>query len=217
MAVKSDREYRDMTMEIRTAENEEAPEEEKIVRGYASTFNEPYTLFEDDNWRFNEVVDARAFDNTDMSDVIMQYDHEGRVFARMSNNTLTVTPDEKGLLIEADLGGTELGRQLYEEIRGGYTNKMSFGFTVDDEETRDMEDVDGKALTVRTITSVRKLYDVSAVSLPANDATSISVRSLTDGEIERIRAERLEAERVETERRRAIVTAKAMLNGGNNE
>ena len=212
MAVKSDREYRDMTMEIRTAENEEAPEERKVVKGYASTFNEPYTLYENDDWRFNEVVDARAFDNTDMSDVIMQYDHEGRVFARMSNNTLTVVPDERGLLIEADLGGTELGRQLFEEIRGGYTNKMSFGFTVDGEDILDTKDVDGKALTVRTITSVRKLYDVSAVSLPANDATSISVRSLTDGEIERIRAERLEAEKLELRRRKLL--ARAKLNGG---
>ena len=183
-------------MEVRTAENEEAPEERKVVTGYASTFNEPYTLYENDDWRFNEVVDARAFDNTDMSDVIMQYDHEGRVFARMSNNTLTVIPDERGLLIEADLGGTELGRQLFEEIRGGYTNKMSFGFTVDGEDYLDTKDADGKALTVRTITSVRKLYDVSAVSLPANDATSISVRNLTNGEIERIQAERLEAERL---------------------
>lgn len=212
MAVKNDREYRDMTMEIRTAENEEAPEERKVVTGYASTFNEPYTLYENDDWRFNEVVDARAFDNTDMSDVILQYDHCGRVFARISNNTLTVTPDEKGLLIEADLGGTELGRQLFEEIRGGYTNKMSFGFTVDGEDYLDTKDADGKALTVRTITSVRKLYDVSAVSLPANDATSISVRSLTDGEIERIRAERLEAEALELRRRKLL--ARAKLNGG---
>lgn len=212
MAVKSNREYRDMTMEVRTAETEEASDNRKMVTGYASTFNEPYTLYENDDWRFNEVVDARAFDNTDMSDVIMQYDHEGRVFARMSNNTLTVAPDERGLLIEADLGGTELGRQLFEEIRGGYTNKMSFGFTVDGEEILDTKDVDGKDLTVRTITSVRKLYDVSAVSLPANDATSISVRSLTDGEIERIRAERLEAEALELRRRKLL--AKAKLNGG---
>ena len=213
MAVKNDREYRDMTMEIRSAETEDAEQEErKVVTGYASTFNEPYTLYEDEDWRFDEVVDARAFDKTDMSDVIMQYDHEGRVFARMSNNTLTVTPDEKGLLIEADLGGTELGRQLYEEIRGGYTNKMSFGFTVDGEEIRDMKAADGKTLTVRTITSVRKLYDVSAVSLPANDATSISVRTLTDGEIERIQAERLEAEKLELRRRKLL--AKAKLNGG---
>ena len=213
MAVKNDREYRDMTMEIRSAENEEVEQDErKIVTGYASTFNEPYTLYENDDWRFNEVVDARAFENTDMSDVIMQYDHEGRVFARISNSTLTVTPDERGLLIEADLGGTELGRQLFEEIRGGYTNKMSFGFTVDGEEILDTKDADGKDLTVRTITSVRKLYDVSAVSLPANDATSISVRTLTDGEIERIQAERLEAEALELRRRKLL--ARAKLNGG---
>ena len=206
MAVKSEREYRDMTMEIRSAENEEVEQEDrKVVTGYASTFNEPYTLYEDENWRFKEVVDARAFDNTDMSDTIMQFDHSGRVFARISNNTLKVTPDERGLLIEADLGGTELGRQLYEEIRGGYTNKMSFGFTVDGDEMLDTKDVDGKALTVRTITSVRKLYDVSAVSLPANDATSISVRNLTDGEIERIQAERLEAEKLELRRKKLML------------
>lgn len=211
MPIKSDREYRDMTIEVRTAETEE-PDSRMMVRGYASTFNQPYTLYESDDWRFDEVVDRDAFGETDMSDTVLQYDHQGRVFARISNNTLSVTPDERGLLIEADLSGTELGRQLYEEIKGGYTNKMSFGFTVKDEDYLDTKADDGKALTVRTIKSVRKLYDVSAVSIPANDATSISVRNLTDGEIERIRAERLEAERLELRRRKLI--AKAKLNGG---
>lgn len=206
MPMKNDREYRNMVLEVRDLQEDER----KIVVGYASTFDEPYTLYEDGDWRFDEVVDANAFDNTDMSDVIMQYDHEGRVFARISNNTLTVTPDERGLLIEADLGGTELGRQLYEEIRGGYTNKMSFGFTVDGEEITDRKQPDGSVITERRITSVRKLYDVSAVSLPANDATSISVRSLTDGEIKRIQAERLEAEKMELARRRLEVRAKAL-------
>jgi len=208
MPQKNDREYRNMIMEVRTDE-EPSQDEQMIVRGYASTFDEPYTLYESDSWRLDEVVDARAFDNTDMSDVIMQYDHEGRVFARISNDTLKVTPDERGLLIEADLGGTELGRQLYEEIRGGYTNKMSFGFTVDDDEVLDTKE-DGKALTVRTIKSVRKLYDVSAVSLPANDATSISVRKLTDGEIDRIRAERLAAEELELRKRKLKVKAEIL-------
>lgn len=215
MAVKSDREYRDMTMEVRAAEEVEIPDERKIVTGYASTFNNPYTLYEDENWRFKEVVDARAFDNTDMSDVIMQFDHSGRVFARISNNTLKVTPDERGLLIEADLGGTELGRQLYEEIAGGYTDKMSFGFIVDKDEELRTEAEDGRVDILRTITGISKLFDVSAVSIPANDATSIAVRNLTDGVIEKIRAERLEAERIETERRRAIVKAKAIMSGGN--
>jgi len=211
MPVKSDREYRNMTLEIRTEPN--AAEEKKlIVEGYASTFDEPYTLYEGDNWKYQEIVDARAFDNTDMADVIMQYDHAGRVFARKSNNTLTVTPDERGLFISADLGGTELGRQLYEEIRGGYTNKMSFGFTVDGDEEVRAKDPDGYLTITRRITSVRKLYDVSAVSIPANDATSISVRNLTDGVIERIQAERLEEEKLELRRRKLL--AKAKLNGG---
>lgn len=218
MPMKNNREYRDMTLNIverdDTAEGAEQSGELR-VSGYASTFNEPYVLYSDDELVYREQVDSNAFADTDMSDVIMQYDHEGRVFARTSNNTLTVLPDEKGLFIEADLGGTELGRQLYEEIRGGYTNKMSFGFIVsDDEETRSTAE-DGRADILRTITGVSKLFDVSAVSIPANNATSISVRNLTDGVIEQIRAERLEAERTETERRRAIVKAKALLSGGN--
>ena len=217
MPIKSNREYRDMRLDIVTrAEGDEDPaEERKIVNGYASTFNEPYTLYEDDNLVYREQVDASAFDNTDMSDVIMQYNHEGRVFARISNNTLRVQPDDQGLFIEADLGGTELGRQLYEEIAGGYTDKMSFGFIVDKDEELRTEAADGRVDILRTITSISKLFDVSAVSIPANDATSIAVRNLTDGVIERIRAERLEAERIETERRRAIVKAKAIMSGGN--
>jgi HK97 family phage prohead protease len=199
----------------RAEDDQDSAEERMIVNGYASTFNEPYTLYEDDDLSYREQVDASAFHNTDMSDVIMQYNHEGRVFARISNNTLSVSTDERGLFIEADLGGTELGRQLFEEIAGGYTDKMSFGFIVDKDEELRTEAADGRVDILRTITSISKLFDVSAVSIPANDATSIAVRNLTDGVIEQIRAERLEAERIETERRRAIVKAKAIMSGGN--
>ena len=202
MPVKNDREYRNLMLEIRTPEEGEPEQREMIVEGYASTFNEPYTLYEDKDFRFQEVVDQNAFANTDMSDVIFQYNHEGRVFARTSNNTLSIIPDEQGLFISANLGGTEAGRDLYEEIRGGYTNKMSFGFTVDgDEEVRTSEP-DGFITITRRITSVQKLYDVSAVSIPANDATSISVRTLTDGVIEKVKAERLEKEQLELRRRK---------------
>lgn len=202
MPVKNDREYRNLMLEIRTPEEGEPEQREMIVEGYASTFNEPYTLYEDKDFRFQEVVDQNAFANTDMSDVIFQYNHEGRVFARTSNNTLSITPDEQGLFISANLGGTEAGRDLYEEIRGGYTNKMSFGFTVDgDEEVRTSEP-DGFITITRRIISVQKLYDVSAVSIPANDATSISVRTLTDGVIEKVKAERLEKEQLELRRRK---------------
>ena len=104
-----------------------------IVEGYATTFEQPYTLYSDSSYELREVVDGHAFDKTDMSDVIMQYDHEGRVFARNRNKTLSLSPDENGLKITANLGGTEIGRQLYQEIKGGYTDRMSFAFIVSDE------------------------------------------------------------------------------------
>lgn len=186
--IPNEREYRDFTLAI--IEKEDENDEKMEVRGYASTFNEPYTLYEDDEIVIQEQVSEKAFDGADMSDVILQYNHEGRVFARMSNGTLEVAPDEKGLAIRANLGGTDIGRQLYEEIKGGYTNKMSYGYRVSGAEWEQRTLEDGRLLDLRTVTQVSKVYDVSAVSIPANDGTSISVRTLTDGEVERVKAER---------------------------
>lgn len=182
--------------------------EARIVEGYATTFNQPYELWRDGpDYIFLEQVDRGAFDKTDMSDVIMQYDHEGRVFARTNNGTLTLAADDHGLHIRADLGGTEIGRQLYEEIKGGYTDKMSFGFTVDADERLITEEA-GVVTILRTIKSIGKLYDVSAVSLPANNATEISARSWCDGVIAQLTEERREAEARERKKQKI----KIMLN-----
>ncbi len=189
----NEREYRD----IRLSEIEvrEAEDGRKIVEGYATTFNEEYKLWGDERYQVLESVDMNAFAETDMSDVIMQYDHEGRVFARTSNGTLKLEADEHGLKITADLGGTEQGRQLYEEIKGGYTTKMSFGFRVKTaERTIEEDEVTGNVKVHRKITAIEKLYDVSAVSLPANDATEISARNLGEGVIAEIEQERLAEE-----------------------
>ena len=173
------REYRNVTMSVRAQSGDD---DRMIVEGYATIFNQPYELYRYDNRIVMEQVDAQAFDRCDMSDVIMQYDHQGRVFARTRNNTLEVRIDEKGLYIAADLGGTEEGRKLYQEIKGGYTDRMSFGFVVETDSRTIIEDHDTGTVTVlRTILKIRKLYDVSAVSIPANDMTSISARSLADG------------------------------------
>lgn len=198
------RQYRRVVqMEIRVA-----GEGEMIVEGYATTFNEPYELWRDGpDYIFLEQVDRGAFDKTDMSDVIMQYDHEGRVFARTNNGTLTLAADDHGLHIRADLSGTEIGRQLYEEIKGGYTDKMSFGFTVDADERLITEEA-GVVTILRTIKSIGKLFDVSAVSLPANNATEISARSWCDGVIQQLTEERRKAE----ERERKKQKIKIMLN-----
>ena len=164
--------------------------EEMIVRGYATTFNDPYELWSYDGYTLIEQVDPHAFDEADLQDVILQYDHEGRVFARVSNGTLTLTTDEHGLHIEARLDGTEIGRQLYEEISGGYTTKMSFGFRVDEDVREITEDKEqGTVRVLRTITKVGKVYDVSAVSLPANDATAISARTYGEGVLSEVREE----------------------------
>ena len=197
----NEREYRDFKLTVLQAEEE--PKEDMVVRGYASTFNEPYTLFEFEGEKYMEQVDPDAFNSADMSDVIFQYNHEGRVFARQSNGTLRVETDDHGLAIEADLGGTEIGRGLYEEIKGGYTDKMSFGFRVNADRWEDRVAENGDTIHLRTITEIGKVYDVSAVSIPANDATSISVRNLSDGVIAKIQAERLEA--LELEKRKLLL------------
>ena len=198
MPIKTDkREYRKIN--AAQMETRRAADGAMFVEGYATTFNQPYELWRDAEMTVNEQVDRHAFDETDMSDVIMQYDHEGRVFARISNGTLELASDEHGLHISANLGGTEIGRQLFEEINGGYTNKMSFGFTVTGDERKITKDADGHVTVLRTITKIGKLYDVSAVSLPANDATEISARMTSDGLI----AEVLEEVRAEEERERA--------------
>ena len=205
MPVKTDREYRKVNAVFETRQAEDG---QMIVEGYATTFSQPYELYRNKDMVVNEQVAPDAFAETDMSDVIMQYDHEGRVFARVNNGTLELTPDEHGLKVRANLGGTEIGRQLYEEIRGGYTDKMSFGFTVSADERKESRDEEGRISILRTIRKIGKLFDVSAVSLPANDATEISARNIGDGLIAEVKKELLARE----ERERRIGEIRKILN-----
>ncbi len=172
--------------------------DERFVEGYATVFGEEYLLYDWGDYRVYEKIDSRAFDDCDMTDVIFQYNHEGRVMARTRNGTLELAADTKGLHIRANLGGTELGRGLYDEISGGYTDRMSFGFLVEEDKREITENRETGVTTVlRTITKIKKLFDVSAVSIPANDATEISARSFTDGVIREIKQELLERRRDE--------------------
>ena len=201
------REYR--KIDIANLETRQEDDGQMIVEGYAATFLQPYTLAKYPDFELREQIDPHAFDETDMDDVIMQYDHEGRVFARKRNGTLELSTDEHGLKIRARLDGTTIGRQLYEEIKGGYTDRMSFGFTVEAERKEEETDSENRVSVLRTITKIRKLYDVSAVSLPANDATEISSRTISDGLI----AEAQEEIRAEEERQRKIGEVRKMLKG----
>ena len=204
-----EREYRNL-INFRALEDEDNKDNAYVVEGYAAVFDEVYTLYEDSYLKLDEVVLKEAFDDVDLTDVIFQYDHAGRVFARTSNNTLTLEVDDKGLKIRAYLGGTEEGRNLYEEIKGGYTTKMSWGFSLD--RNMDIERLESynketdKYYELQKIKGITKIYDVSAVSLPANNATEISARNLAAGEAERIKAER--QERLNIDKQKLILKLK---------
>jgi HK97 family phage prohead protease len=204
----NEREYRRIDLTNLTTKEEE----NYVVEGYATTYDSEYLLWDDGEFRVMESVSKDAFADTDMKDVIMQYDHAGPVFARVSNNTLELTSDDHGLHIRAYLGGTERGRNLFEEIRGGYTEKMSIGFTVlKDERVEERDQQNNKTIIHRKITAVKKLFDVSAVSLPANDATEISARCFGEGVIAEARQELAVLE----ERKRKIKRIKLLMEVNN--
>lgn len=201
MAIKNDREYRMIQMpemQFRALEDEE---QRYIVEGYATTFDDPYVLFEYDGNKYMEQITREALLNADMGDVIFLYNHEGMVYARQSNGTLQLSLNEHGLYVRADLSSTEASREMYESIKAGLVTQMSWAFTVEEESYNE------KTRT-RSILKVRKVYDVSAVSIPANPNTDISARSYWDGVIE-------EERRRERERAEKVERIKALLKGVN--
>lgn len=182
MPIKPNREYRNIVQPFNTNPTEKRIESDFYFEGYATTFDKPYLLYEFDGEKYFEVIDRHALDEADMADVIMQYDHAGRVCARTSNSTLFLEPDDHGLFNYGDLSRSGAAKELYEDISSGLITKMSWAFTIG----QDAYDRENKT---RIIQKVKKVYDVSAVSIPANDATEISARSYFDGVIERERQE----------------------------
>lgn len=185
--------------------------DEMVVEGYATTFDEPYLLWSEPGYKFYEAIDRGALNEADQSDVVMRYDHEGRVFARNSNSTLLLTADDHGYKIRGLLGGTELGRQIYQEIQGGYTTRMSWAFRVARDAREIIEDEEtGEVVITRRILAISKVYDVAPVAIPANDATEISARGYCDGVIAELKAERLRAEAERELRRKKIAQIKLL-------
>ncbi|MBM6968673.1 HK97 family phage prohead protease [Pseudoramibacter alactolyticus] len=186
MPNRKERQYRAMANV--TASQTESGEEYRAT-GYATTF-ERYPFYEDEDGTVYEKFSQESFCDCDMSDVIFQFNHRGMVFARQSNGTLTLDVDEHGLKIEADLSKTTDARNMHEAIAAGNVTKMSWGFAVAKPPDYDKE--------TKTIIwgpgSIRKIYDVSAVSIPANDDTNINARAFIDGVIDKSLTERLEAQ-----------------------
>lgn len=204
MPIKSDREYRAMpVLEMKENRAEQRLDTDYYVEGYATTFNQPYLLWDDGEVKFYEEIDARAFDNADMSDVLFLHNHEGKCFARTKMKrgkapTLLLEVDNVGLFTAADLSTIEEGRQEHNAIINGLVYQMSFAFTVADDEITKI----GEDEYLRTIKAIRKVYDVSSVDMPANPFTDISARSAFEGFIESEKQELLERQK-EAEAREA--------------
>lgn len=184
-------EFRDFRIsKFDTRKNDEG-KDELIIEGVPCVFNSETVLYKGKYYEAREVIDKKAFEKCDMSDVIFNYNHGGRVFARTRNGSLTVWVEQDGLHMRAILMNDDNGHaEVYRDIKSGLIDKMSFAFHVSSSEYKYI-DLDEFEIEIRTITGIDKLYDVSAVDIPAYDATSISARSVFEAERERKQAESL--------------------------
>ena len=156
------KEIRKLDMQFRAEDTEDGKME---IKGYAAVFNSPET------YGYTEVIDSRAFDGADMSDVVLRYNHNDSfmVLARTRNHSLNLNVDEKGLMIDATLQDDITDhRNIFNAIKSGLIDKQSFAFTVDE----DNYDYD---TDTRTITKIGKVFDVSVVDQPFYNATDVSV------------------------------------------
>lgn len=165
--------------EIRALEPEQG-QEEMIVEGRAIVYDSPALMYEIDGLKYYEVIARGALDGADLKDVPFKYNHSDAimVMARTRNKTLELIPDDQGLLIRAKLANTTAGRDLYELIRRGDIDKMSFAFSV-------AEDSYDRDTRTRKIIKFKRIWDVSAVDTPAYETTSIYARSYFLAEVEK--------------------------------
>ena len=196
----NNREYRNMTFEVRR----DGDEPSFLVEGYASTF-EPYKLIEIDGEDYNERIMPDAFNDADLTDVVYRIDHEGKVYARSSAGTVKLDVDEHGLHQVTDLSRTRAAREHYEDIVAGNYPQMSFAFTV----AEDHYDAESRT---RIIDRIAKVFDISAVSFPANPNTELYARDYFNGVIEAEKAAEAERLRAEEERRSDLARREELVN-----
>ena len=157
-----EKEIRKLDIQFRAEDTEDGKME---IKGYAAVFNSPET------YSYTEVIDSRAFDESDMSDVVLRYNHNDSfmVLARTRNKSLDLSVDEKGLFMDARLQDdiTE-HKNIFNAIKSGLIDKQSFAFVVEEDEY----DYD---TDTRTITKIGKVFDVSVVDQPFYNATDVSI------------------------------------------
>ena len=170
---KKDLEQRAYTFDMNAAQNED---EVGVITGRPIVYESKTDL-----GFFDEVIERGALDKADLRDVrfLVNHDVSKIPLARSRNNnansTMQLMPDEAGMAIRVnlDVKNNSEARNLYSAIERGDISGMSFMFRVDDEEWTDLE-TDHPTRHIRKISNVA---EVSAVTFPAYEDTSISVRN----------------------------------------
>jgi uncharacterized protein len=193
-------------LELRAVQTE-PDSKEMIVEGRAVVFNSPTVIWEYDGIKYYEVVDSKALDGCDMSDVVFRYNHsqDVMIMARTRKGSLQLIKDDIGLNIKATLFDIAPARDLYTLIKEGAIDQMSFSFVV-------AEDSYNQDTRTRTILKFKKLYDVAAVDMGAYSDTTISARSFFELEREK---ERKVLESAELRKKELGLKVKLLNLGGN--
>lgn len=145
-----------------------------LLEGRAIVFNQATVLYEFDGIQYKEIIASTALDRADMSDVVLRYNHNGEyiVLARTRNKSLTLEKRTDGLYMRATLQpDIQSHKDVYNAVKSGLVDKMSFAFAVEDN-----GDSYDQATHTRTITEIRKLFEVSIVDQPAYEQTYVEAR-----------------------------------------
>jgi len=194
-------------MQVRAQEFDVEGDGKMIIEGKAVTFDEPTVLFIYDGIEYKEIIARGAFDEADTSKTFLKYNHSDNIMAmaRTKNGTLQIDVRDDGVYIVAELANTTAGRDLYELVKRGDIDKMSFAFTIR-EESYDKE------THTWTVQKIDTLYDVAAVTVPAYENTELFARRYGDAEARRSQ----EVEALELERKRRIVEVRLEMHKNRN-
>lgn len=173
--ITKDREYRSFDFN--------SEDEGMMIDGTPILFDTPTVMYEHDGIKYYEVIERGALVGAKIDDVVLNIDHVGKPAAKTRNGTLTLNVNDRGVDIVADLSKNATGRELFEDIKNGFYDRMSFAFTISDEA------YDSETRT-RVIKKIDRLYDVSAVTVPAYNQTTLQARSFFDAEVEKERLEK---------------------------
>lgn len=153
-------------------DEENGQQQGKVISGYAILFNEPSQPMPVDDTTFTETISPQALQGVDLSKLVMIYNHDyANILASVKAGTLTVNVDEKGLAFKATLPDTTVANDVYENIKAGNLDSMSFGFSVLADEWQQADD----GSYTRQIDKIDNLYELSVVTLPAYDGTELTV------------------------------------------